>query len=692
MRSATASGPYCPYQYQAPVHNPVPRVSLWLRSSAALSVLAAALSDPSSAGAQELLGLGYLPGYGNGSFAYDVSADGTAAVGYSQDINLVSSAFRWTTAAGMTQLQGGGSVALGISGDGQAAAGYFYNADHSEAYRWTAAGGLQALGTGGFTSSHALGISADGDTVVGQLHGGGQTQAFAWTELNGLIALGYFQGGTPFSTALDVSDGGIVVGFGRLATSETQAFFKDLAATGDPIQGLGYLTGGDYSFANAITPDAAHIVGASTDATNAVRAVRWTASAPGYGGPVALDGGSSWYYSEAKGVSADGAIVVGSYKIAVGDTDYQAFRWADGGSMQSLDLWLAASGVDTTGWALNEAEGISDDGKTIVGYGQFNSSAYQAFLAREGLLIGTADYSESVASLQEAAHLPAALATGWMLNRMPEASGLQGLSGSLLYDHADGSSANLGGSTLTWRQPGLAVLAGLGMMSAETSLYQGGKALYGGIWLGGGAAVDVGQAFGAAALEGLEISASLRADILEGTINRHYLNGAGVETATGKPGIQSFTGAVRAAWHQELFGGVTLTPYVQWLYNRTQMAGYTETGGAGAGVVSAQANVSNLVSLGADVDWQIAPQLKLGASYSFNHLLDARTAGVSVAVAGLGTFSAPAAGHGSNWHTLGLELEWAPSDRVRFDTSVAVNVGGSYPENWFAGGGVHVGL
>lgn len=65
----------------------------------------------------------------------------------------------------------------------------------------------------------------------------------------------------------------------------------------------------------------------------------------GFNEPVALDGFEGWAYSDAVDVSADGKIVVGHFKPVPDTTVYTAFRWAEGEDTQSLDRWLAGSGI-----------------------------------------------------------------------------------------------------------------------------------------------------------------------------------------------------------------------------------------------------------------------------------------------------------------------------------------------------------
>jgi hypothetical protein len=90
-----------------------------------------------------------------------------------------------------------------------------------------------------------------------------------------------------------------------------------------------------------------------------------------------LTGGS--FSSQAVGISADGSTVVGQGSSASGNA---AFLWDATNGMRELDQILANEfGLDLTGWTLHEAYGISDDGRTIVGYGTNPSGYGEAWLA-----------------------------------------------------------------------------------------------------------------------------------------------------------------------------------------------------------------------------------------------------------------------------------------------------------------------
>jgi probable HAF family extracellular repeat protein len=68
--------------------------------------------------------------------------------------------------------------------------------------------------------------------------------------------------------------------------------------------------------------------------------------------------------AEAKGISADGSVVVGGSNIA-GDSVAHAFRWTSAGMVD----------LGTLGGSVAEANAVSADGSVIVGYSQNPGSA-----------------------------------------------------------------------------------------------------------------------------------------------------------------------------------------------------------------------------------------------------------------------------------------------------------------------------
>jgi probable HAF family extracellular repeat protein len=120
------------------------------------------------------------------------------------------------------------------------------------------------------------------------------------------------------------------------------------------MQDLGTL-GGYWSGARGVSADGSVVVGWAENAAEKRRAFRWTA-VDGMQDLGTLGGDESVAY----GVSADGSVVVGW-------ANWRAFRWTAASGMEDLNITYAH--LLTDGSVLLEARAISPDGRYIVGYG-----------------------------------------------------------------------------------------------------------------------------------------------------------------------------------------------------------------------------------------------------------------------------------------------------------------------------------
>jgi probable HAF family extracellular repeat protein len=208
--------------------------------------------------------------------------------------------------------------------------------------------------------SIAFGTSADGTVVVGQ--SGLLNKAFRWTAASGMLPLGGPVGETVFtSSASDVSAAGTVI-VGSITTSLAplpQAFRR---TNESGVIRLGGLEGTNRSSAHAVSADGSTVVGGS-DSNPGRQAFRWTAQ-NGMVGLGDLPGGT--FSSTALDVSGDGTVVVG---VAETNTGREAMFWIQTTGMVNLRSFLVSQGVNLAGWTLTSAEGISADGRTIVGTG-----------------------------------------------------------------------------------------------------------------------------------------------------------------------------------------------------------------------------------------------------------------------------------------------------------------------------------
>ncbi|MEZ6193342.1 MAG: PEP-CTERM sorting domain-containing protein [Phycisphaerales bacterium] len=357
------------------------------RVLAALMMLA--LAPKVACAAPSFQGLGDLPGAGTFSYARGLSADGSVVTGYSGSA-LGVQAFIWTAAGGMVglgDLPDGSfsSFGNGISPDGSYVVGQGNSALGPEAFIWSAGTGMIGLGDlpGGAFLSGAGGVSADGSVVVGvsESTASGRDEAFYWTSATGMVGLGNLPGGNLESSAFGISaDGSVIVG--RSSSAQASSGFEAFRWTAiSGMMGLGDLPGGVfYSEARAGSADGSAVVGKSNSAASSVgdfdEAFLWTA-ATGMVGLGDLPGGV--FNSVALDVSATGAVVVGS---GVSDLGGQAFIWDPLHGMRALQNVLTDLGLDLTGWELTVAEGISDDGLVITGWGTNPNGDTEAFIAR----------------------------------------------------------------------------------------------------------------------------------------------------------------------------------------------------------------------------------------------------------------------------------------------------------------------
>jgi probable HAF family extracellular repeat protein len=298
-------------------------------------------------------GLGLLPG-GNWTEPTDVSADGSVVIGAGSTASGTE-AFRWTRSGG---IQGLGHLfeshiygwAHAISDDGTTIVGESHRQNSMEiAFRWTSAGGMQALGfLPGHNRSIAMDVSGDGSMVVGLSN---ESEAFRWTSENGMQSL---VGGHSAAWAIS-ADGLVIAGWSASAGGAFR-----WASTGG-MQHLGF-----DNLPRRASADGSVIVGGPTEGGS--KAFRWTS----VGGLQYLSDLNS---SDARGVSSDGSIVVGN------NSEVGAFIWDATRGMRSLEQVLVNDyGLDLTGWTLQYVNGISADGRTIVGTGR-HSGRDEAWIA-----------------------------------------------------------------------------------------------------------------------------------------------------------------------------------------------------------------------------------------------------------------------------------------------------------------------
>lgn len=373
--------------------------------------------------ASSFQGLGDLPGGNFSSWATAVSADGQVVVGHGTGtLSADGQAFRWTAAGGMVGLGTlpGGTVsdAYAVSADGSVVVGFSNGtAGLQQGYRWTAALGMVSIGN----NCKPEDVSADGTVVVGTTGGNPTQRAFRWVLTNPgagtgvMTSLGLLPGFTQGYGYSVSGDGATVVG---MCAAGTQVACRWNGAT---ITSLGQLPGGGYSRANTISASGQFIAGQSQIApppgfSSGYDSFIWTQQA----GMVGLRGPAE-SYNEANGVSADGATVVG-WSSCCG-----AYIWRSGRALIPLKQALEAEyGLQLTGWRLGIAYAVTPDGRTIVGSGTNPSGRSEAWIATLGTPVCYANCDGS--------------ATPPVLNILDMTCFVQSFAAGLPYANCDGSS------------------------------------------------------------------------------------------------------------------------------------------------------------------------------------------------------------------------------------------------------------
>lgn len=160
------------------------------------------------------------------------------------------------------------------------------------------------------------------------------------------------------SRAFDVSDDGSVVVGADVSDPARREAFRWTESQG--MQGLGDFPGGDFlSGATAVSADGRVVIGGGTARIYATSdGFRWT-DVTGLQHIPPLSTNVPSYQSSATGISADGSIIVGDSRLT-------------SGSPSVAITWTEATGSQSIGPNLTSAFGISSDGHTIVGGGNFS--------------------------------------------------------------------------------------------------------------------------------------------------------------------------------------------------------------------------------------------------------------------------------------------------------------------------------
>lgn len=382
----------------------------------AWAVLRASLGAAAPA---EFRGLDDLPGGEDVSFNYAISANGRIVAGESfsaltsqhgEGVRWIRHAKRWTTnGIGLptnppTALN---TPALGMSSDGQVLVGrvsFVQLPPHgfeTVPYCWTAKDGFKfPLPPAGYVGAQGQSVTAGAGTVAGWGWGAegrytDHPRALVW---RGSLSSGWqVERLAPAleGMALGVDNSGrLIIGWARSPASvagssngigHEAVIWAWKEKEGWTTRWLGALPGQElFSQANGLTRGSGKfVVGASGDALIKTLPVRWKLDKTKRPQIQSLGLPTGFTSGFATAVSANGRTVVGSCSYTLGEDFFpDTFVWEDGEGVSLLQPRLLALGeTGAAGWNLISATGISDDGRTICGYGTNPQGDYRCWVA-----------------------------------------------------------------------------------------------------------------------------------------------------------------------------------------------------------------------------------------------------------------------------------------------------------------------
>ncbi len=563
------------------------------------------------------------------SVLYGISGDGSVVVGETEAADDLKLAFLYrfksegSTEIAQKLLSNGRSGAYAVSYDGQTAVGYdtggslglpvasYYVEGEDEKFKPLASLEEKYM-------SNALGVSGDGSVIAGwylSKVGDINIRPFRWTEEERVQELPSLYNFAGSATAVS-RDGKTIVGWLQdIARDREKQFYV-------PVRWL-----------------------ADKDGSQKVYPLSPL--------PVNKEGVQKPY-----AVSGDGSVIVG-------ESFGQAFRWDAEAGMRAIADILKESKVNTEGWTLKVARGVSDDGRIIVGNGEYEVAGKKI---QHSWLVVIDDLpvqpDPSVGRLPGVSPTPR-LRVGLIAPKSYTRS--VGTLSGLGFDGLSLGQVSLGSYEEVARHYDCAsTQAGLkgvypavcpfitgsfskGLDSPKTESFEGSVGLSVAVspgfrvGFGGIASSSKGKTretvlqssyqteakskgFGVGLfmayedVSGFEVYSTLVGQTLEGDMVRGYYNAATLEKVFGKPKGSFYGGTLRLAWAFPMQSNVKLKPFISYRGGRAHYNSYKERGGGiFAGDVSKQSLRLNEGRLGFEASYDVSKDLRLWGELAFVH-------------------------------------------------------------------------
>jgi probable HAF family extracellular repeat protein len=397
------------------------------------------------------------------------------------------------------------------------------------------------------------------------------------------------------------ADGWVFVGDARFSGFASGHAFRWTAAGG--MVDLDPLGIHSSSTASGVSSDGSIVVG-GTQAGGGWSAFRWTAA----DGMILLGGlgGSESSLSDAKGISADGRVIVGRATDSTASGAWRAFRWTAADGMITVEQWLRNNGITVASDMTTSANATNRDGSVVVG--QLENG--HAFVARVSGLIDIAEFNTSLAG---AARLPTLLRSSSdlvlngahgspMRGLLPEGRSSVWTAGDWGRSDRNARNDEMATGEVGWSR-GLAhgwqVKLAVGKTYDVAGFATGGEGRLSGTYVLPEAIWNVAG--------NLHATFSGYYNQGEADVRRGYLN-AGTQTySSGNADINVIGGRLRLDWLNAFaLGGVALTPYTSLTSLHTKIDGYTETGGGFAAQWNKRSGETNILRAGVDAVYPLA--------------------------------------------------------------------------------------
>ena len=564
----------------------------------------------------------------------------------------------------------GPNLKFTVSADVSTIYGAYSQAGTRKLYRWNATTGLSAdlLGSvmpSGNIGSYGLIMTADASAVAGYTQVGSNVYTYYWSQATGAKNVGTDLGNPSYLIPLAFSGNSSFLFVGRHDGSGDYSLFRWKASDSTHIEIPKPSGSTGFESSVFVSANGTSAFGVHRD-INGYNLFKWTESGGTTGNLLAS---LSPNYVGLYGVSADLSIAYGWFQSGsinhtfrrdnntninidlqaglagtfypsamsangnyiVGQKDYTtAWRWSAADGYQTVSDWLLANGTDAAivnTWTFKNANDVSEDGKTVVGYGT-KGMDYRYFIASAAS--GVADYEVWLSSINGQHRVYNA---GSTLAGLP----LEGAHHRPMFsfdrmgkESQAWATGDFGSSSRTRDVHVTTGEAGINWNVGKTGLI--GFAVGHGIQnqdlaLNGSAATK-----GDFALleydyrpEGTQWIVSLLGMVgsWESKTNRGYDNGAGTDYSFGVSDTITRSARFRVDAPSVLnVGGFGFAPYASYTVTQTVVGAYTETGGGFPATFDEQSHNATEARLGVTASKDLSEKTKLLLSVEGIHRFD----------------------------------------------------------------------